>query len=460
MTMPSRLPDVAGPGRPVADDGDSADGVDGALRRAVAVESNEELVAGLEDDFRRMSAAQGRILVRLGEFSRRQAYRDEGATALEPWAVERFGVSVPTARALGQMSAKSHELPHLVGSLCAGEVSLDKVRALAPVATPESDRALCARAKDHSVHELADIARMEAEQLRVSRSIQGAVARPDAPSTHERRSVRFNDQCRTMTAQLPPASYAEVRSCLEARAKDIPSDGDTPWDQRVHDAFVEVIHSVDADARERSAQRVGAGAGTSSTPRTAGRTGAVGRAREAGAAATATTAGSPYVVVAHVPLSALRDEKGDPSEVAGELERGGLIDAETVERLACEATVIVALDDDLGHTMYEGRARRDPTGAQRREVRRRDRHCRFPGCTNVTFAHVHHIRHWKPDGRTDLANLALLCEFHHHRIHSKGWTMTGNANEELAIIGPTGRTMTSRPSPLWTRVERIRRMPD
>jgi hypothetical protein len=165
------------------------------------------------------------------------------------------------------------------------------------------------------------------------------------------------------------------------------------------------------------------------------------------------------VVVAHVPLSALRDEEGGPTAVAGELERGGLIDAETVQRLACEATVIVALDDDVGHTMYEGRARRDPTGAQRREVRRRDRHCRFPGCTNVTFAHVHHITHWKPDGRTDLENLALLCEFHHHRIHSKGWSMTGNANEELCIIGPTGRTMTSRPSPLWTRVDGMRRQP-
>ncbi len=27
--------------------------------------------------------------------------------------------------------------------------------------------------------------------------------------------------------------------------------------------------------------------------------------------------------------------------------------------------------------------------------------------------------------------------------------MTGNANEELSFTGPTGRVMTSRPSPLW-----------
>ena len=30
--------------------------------------------------------------------------------------------------------------------------------------------------------------------------------------------------------------------------------------------------------------------------------------------------------------------------------------------------------------------------------------------------------------------------------------MTGNANEELTITGPSGLVMTSRPSPLWTRV--------
>ena len=30
--------------------------------------------------------------------------------------------------------------------------------------------------------------------------------------------------------------------------------------------------------------------------------------------------------------------------------------------------------------------------------------------------------------------------------------MSGNANTELTFFGPSGRVMTSRPSPLWTRV--------
>ena len=148
----------------------------------------------------------------------------------------------------------------------------------------------------------------------------------------------------------------------------------------------------------------------------------------------------------HAPLETLADES---SELAGELERDGLISGETVRRLACDATVIVALDDDVGHTMYEGRARRFPTDSQRREIMRRDRHCRFPGCANVTFTNVHHIKPWGSGGRTDLENLVLMCQHHHYRLHSSGWSMTGNANEELTFVAPTGRVMTSRPSPLW-----------
>ena len=66
---------------------------------SVAALSNEELVEGLDESFAQMAAAAGNIVVALGEVSRRQAYRDEGATSTETWVVERFGVS---ARAPGR----------------------------------------------------------------------------------------------------------------------------------------------------------------------------------------------------------------------------------------------------------------------------------------------------------------------------------------------------------------------
>ncbi|HEX4433208.1 MAG TPA: DUF222 domain-containing protein [Acidimicrobiales bacterium] len=374
---------------------------------AAAALSRTALGDELDALFRQRAALDGRIVARLGEAGRQEVFRDDGATSLEIWAVERFGISTATARALTRVAEKAWGVPRLVGSLCAGDVSFDKVRVVADVATPETDRALCEQARAHSVRELADIART----IAATRAPEPA-DRSTSLSEHDRRSVRFNDQCRTMTVQLPAESYAETKSCLEARARAIPSDGETRWDQRLCDAHTDVIRS--------------------SSGRAAG--------------------GSPYVVVVHVPLATLVDGAAEPTALAGELERDGLIDTETVQRVACDATIAVAVDDDVGHTMYEGRARREPTQAQRREVMRRDRQCRFPGCTHVTFADIHHVVPWKPGGRTDLENLALLCRHHHHLVHSTGWTLSGNANHALQIVSPAGRTMMSRPSPLWTRV--------
>jgi hypothetical protein len=371
----------------------------------VALESNEDLVSGLDADFGQISAAQGRALARLGEMERRQSYEDDGATSTAAWAAERFGLSVATARAYVGVGAKAPELPHLVGSMVAGEVSLDKVRAVAEVATAQSDQELCDQAKAHSVRELAEVARTMAE-----RAAAKARTRPEQKPG----SLRFNDTFRTMTLQLPSPEYAQTKAVLEARAKKIPSEGETPWDERLAEAHLEMVHSSTSDS---------SGPGGSAT----------------------------NLVVLHVPLEALVDDEVEVSELAGELEHHGLIDLATVQRFACEATVAVAVDDDVGHTMYEGRARRFPNEAQRREVMRRDRHCRFPSCAAVTFADVHHLVPWKPNGRTDLDNLVLLCKHHHGVVHRKGWSMTGDANGELTIVGPNGRVMVSRPSPLWTR---------
>ena len=362
----------------------------------LAALSTEELLDAAAETAHRVGALLGRFVELVGELDRRQGWRDEGATSLEAWIVERCGVSVSTARAWAHVAGRLFDLPQLARALCAGEISFDKVRAVVDVATPETDGALVEKAAECSVRQLAELAR----------STTGTGAER-ARSEDDRRSLRFNDTFRTLCVQLPPESYAEAKSSLETRARRMPSHGETPWDQRLCDGFLQLVRS-------------GGPSGS-----------------------------SPYFVVAHVPLAALVEVD---STLSGELEEAGLINTETVRRIACDATLAIAVDDEGGHTMYEGRARRLPSDAQRREVKRRDRHCRFPGCTNATFTNAHHIKPWKPDGRTDLDNLALLCEYHHRRVHTKEWTMSGDANGELSFVGPTGRAMTSRPSPIWTRV--------
>jgi Domain of unknown function (DUF222)/HNH endonuclease len=381
------------------------------LISTVAAESNGELRSNLDEDFRIMETAKARIAVRLAETERRQAFRDEGATSTERWATERYGISTATARALTGGGEKAWDLPHLIGAVSAGDISFDKMRVVADIATPETDEGLKEQAQRCTVRELADVARTMAK---VAASHTPGPSRSD----DDRRFVRFNDDHHTMTAQFPAATYAAMRTTLEAAAHKVPTDGGTPWDQRVSDALTGIVSSSNS-------------------------------------AASAT--GNPNFVVVHVPLDTLVDDTVEATELAGELERDGLIDCETVQRMACDATIAVAIDDDAGHTMYEGRARRLATDAQRREVMRRDRHCRFPGCTNVTFTNVHHVIPWEPGGKTDLDNLALMCLHHHRVVHSDGWRMSGNPNEELHIVGPTGRAMVSRPSPHWTRASTVAR---
>ena len=88
--------------------------------------------------------------------------------------------------------------------------------------------------------------------------------------------MRFNEPFRTMSVQLPAESFAETRACLEARARQVPSDGETPWDQRLCDAFLELIRFGHPGAERRA------------------------------------TTSSPYFVVVHVPLAALLDESTRP----------------------------------------------------------------------------------------------------------------------------------------------------
>jgi hypothetical protein len=408
-----------------------------AFIRATSAESNDALAAGMKEDWRQISAAQARFIVRLAESNKREMFRDEGATSPEAWVAECFGISVPTARSLSLVAEKAPELPHLVGCLSAGDISFDKVRAIVDVATRETDRELSGQAKEGSVRELIEVARDAAAR---ARSVSAFPSR----SEHDSRYLRFNDGHRTVSLQVPKEEYARTKACVDSWAAALPSDEEAPLDQRRCDGFMGIVDSATPGGG-------GGGGGPG------GHGGPGGPGGPGGTSSDPATAPNPFFVVAHVPLEALVEESGETSELAAELEHHGLIDVETVQRIACDATVVVAVDDEAGHTMYEGRARRFPSGAQRREIIRRDRHCRYPGCTNVTFAIVHHIVPWKPGGGTDLPNLVLLCRHHHGVVHRKGWSLSGDANQELSIKTPTGRVMFSRPSPLWTRVTADRR---
>jgi hypothetical protein len=347
-----------------------------------------------------ISSAQGALMTVVGELDRREAWRSEGATSTAAWITERFGTSEISGRMISSVAARLWDLPHLAQGLRVGALSFDKTAVAVRLATPETDAAVLRQAQECTVRQLKDL---------LGRRRDGA-ARPAV--TFEDRYLRFNDARGTISALLPGDLYAIAKSALTRAAKARPHDGETPWEHRLCDTFIDWC---------RGATSVGG------TGRTRGG----------------------YFVVAHTDWTLLRGGSG-----SAEIEGLGLLSAEAIRRITCDARVALAVDDAFGHTMFEGRAKRNPTGAQKREAARRDRHCRFPGCAHATFTQVHHIVHWADGGPTDLINLATLCDFHHHTVHEGRWRMEGNANGLLKFYAPSGRVLASRPSPLWTSRQR------
>jgi hypothetical protein len=364
------------------------------MERVAETCSNAELREMAARLGRDIAQTMGELLDVVGELDRRAAFEEEGAISMTAWLTERLGVSEATARMWTQTAERLWDLPSLAANLASGELSFDKVRAAASFAVTDNDADVAEQAKERSVLQLNALAR----------DSRGA---PDAAAeaSHDGRYLRFNDARRTVTAQLSPDHYAQVHGMLSDEARRIPSDGLTRWDQRLCDALVRLC--------QPSASRTSKGGA---------------------------------MVVLHADLSMLRGGRG-----TAELERLGLLSRAAARRMACDAEVALAIDDAFGHTMVEGHARRFPTDAQRREVWRRDRHCRFPGCSNAVFTKVHHVVHWIDGGPTDLDNLVLLCDHHHHTVHESRWQVSGNPNGTMRFLGPTKRLMESKPSPLWTR---------
>jgi hypothetical protein len=76
----------------------------------------------------------------------------------------------------------------------------------------------------------------------------------------------------------------------------------------------------------------------------------------------------------------------------------------------------------------------------RRAVTARDRHCRFPGCTQPAAAcQPHHIVPRSEGGATSLTNLLLCCTFHHLiAIHRWGWGIVLLPDGTVTATSPDG----------------------
>ncbi|MCU1427874.1 MAG: endonuclease, partial [Actinomycetia bacterium] len=138
----------------------------------------------------------------------------------------------------------------------------------------------------------------------------------------------------------------------------------------------------------------------------------------------------------------------DAATVTGQLEDGTPVADVTLLRHFCDARVQVVINGMDGEPLGVGRTSRNIPPWLMRLLRYRDQQCRFPACPRRRWVHAHHLHHWIKGGATDLANLVLLCNHHHHLVHEHGWHIRGDPNGPIHFIRPDGTTLHANPPPL------------
>lgn len=324
--------------------------------------------------------------------------REEGAREVAHLLCIRYGLSNWKARRWLHAARALERLPSLRAALQHGELGIDKVVELARFATPDDEDRLIVWAQGVSCG-----------AIRRRGDLEARVSLEEAADAHRGRSLAwwYFDEGRRfgLEAELPAADGALVAAALERLARGIPR---MPGEE--HEVF----------ASERRADALVA--------LCSGRSGSA-------------DGGRPMVVI-HAQAEGVERGTG-----GCEIEDGPVVHPQTVRRLLCNASVQHVLEDRSGNVLRLGRRTRDPSRAMVRQVRYRDRECRFPGCGARRFTEVHHIVWWRHGGRTDLENLALICSFHHRLVHELGWSMRREADGELVWYRPSGVRYRAGPSP-------------
>jgi hypothetical protein len=426
----------------------------------------------------------------IAELDRSEAWRGDGAVSLTAWVTSHCRVSTTTARQWVTAAARLESLPCLGEGLGSGELSLDLVGTLAEVATSETDADLRQASAHWTVRQAREFAAWHKAQREANAepSVRGgrqpdaeaeahaeAAAKAEAPAVtgnesgegsspilgtaareFERRTLRFNDTRRTVWIAFTKDDYTNFKSVMVVRAAAEKRDAESAerevrqyheyvhYDQRLYDAM---MHVIDRGARPDTVASKGDAAGSEGSPPSSEEPASD---RSSDGLSPSRDWRRPRLVI-HAPLELL--VALGPAMDAGVAEIAGVgpVEIEVVRRLACDARVDLSVESREGCILDQGRARRDPTTAQRIEIARRDKGCRFPGCVFTEFTDVHHIRHWVNGGETNLDNLVTLCDRHHKAVHELGWSVVGDPNAVLSFTSPHGRPMTSVPSPTWRR---------
>ncbi len=359
----------------------------------------EDLVAAADAANAHAGSAQRDLLGLIAEIDRSGAWQDDGARDVAHWVSMRYGISAWRAHRWVATAHALADLPLIAEAMSSGRLGIDKVVELTRFATAETEGDLIGWATTVScgaIRRRGDLlARLELQE--------------DCDADRDRTlSWWFTEEGRrwNLQAELPAAQGAVVVRALErmaARVPQMPGEDET----------------LDAPARRADALVALCSARIASDPDPDRAT-----------------------VVVHARLDGLVSGSS-----GAELEGGPVIHPDTVRRLLCNARVQTVIENEGGDVIGMGRLTREPSAAMVRQIRHRDRECRFPGCGARAFTEAHHVTFWRHGGRTDLDNLVLICSFHHKLVHELGWRLARESDGQVRWFRPDGTRYRAGPSP-------------
>jgi hypothetical protein len=347
-------------------------------------------------------------------FEKAGGYKADGSLGIVPWLKVNGKLSggaaaehVETARQLGS-------LPKTEEALSRGEIGYQHAVAMAKTAGHVGAAAVRkAEAKLLEAAQTMDPGQFVTVAKNFEHQVDRDAALDEANRAYQRRYLSIGEPVNGLVridGQLVPEAAAVVRTAIEPFMK--PRKGDErSGGQRAHDALIEALGG--RGASHGSANQVN---GSSTKTANSG------------------NGGNPRpLLIIKTTLDTLAGIAGAP---AGDLEWGGTIPAETVQRLACDSAITRIIG--RGELEYETtHAARTIPPATRRVLVARDQHCVFPGCDRpAPWCDGHHLIFWADGGPTKLENLGLVCGSHHRKVHEDGWTLVRKDGRWVATPPP------------------------
>jgi 5-methylcytosine-specific restriction endonuclease McrA len=388
-----------------------------------------------------LAAATCRLLDLIADYDQRRAWATWEMRSCAEWLSWKCQLAPGTARDHVRTARAIQHLPVIHREFAAGRMSYSKVRALARIATPETD---------------ADLAEMTilmtAGQVeRFARAYHQCSQDQQAREPRRRLKWRFDPGTgeMSMTIQLPPAAGAVVLQALRAAVGDL----DHPHEEEDKDGGGDKILDLSSgewpDEYKVDAENLADALVEVSGNYLRGKITAADNADiyQVIIHTTADTLGEAGSVSAETPTEPARDVSaetpGDPCRTGRcHLEDGPAINPADAALISCDATTSVITHAADGSILSVGRRTRKVPPHIRRAVRERDgTRCGFPGC-NSRRVDLHHIRWWSNGGETSLDNLMNLCRHHHVLIHAKRYIITRGLIGTYTLTDPaTGTTL-------------------